>query len=230
MKKILFIVLIFTGTAVLLSAQTATLGRLSGKVEIQQPGRSWQAASEGMEVPTNSRISTGFGSEARVVMDNAEITVQPLTRMTLTEYTQSSDTTTTKLFLGSGRIRTDVKRSDQRINDFQVRSPVATAAVRGTSFSFDGIRLRVLEGSVDFSTEGGGKVNVPAGSSSQADPDGGSPVPPAEQKKQESSVSPSTNSGESGGDTDGSDDTLDSARAAATGGPASTGSLIIIVQ
>lgn len=228
MKKILLL-LIFISSASFLTAQMATLGRISGKVEIQEPGKAWQSASEGMEVPTNARISTGFASEARVIMDNAQITVQPLTRMTLKEYTSSSDTTTTKLFLGSGRIRTDVKKSDRRINDFQVRSPVATAAVRGTSFTFDGIRLVVVEGNVDFSTAGGGKVNVPAGSSSQADPEGGAPVPPADQKKEDSSVSPSTNGGEGGGP-DGSDASLDSARASGTGGTDSTGSLIIIIQ
>lgn len=213
-----------------LSAQTATLGQISGKVEIQKPGSSWQSASEGMILPTNAKISTGFASEAKVVMENAEITVQPLTRMTLQEYTNSSDTTTTKLFLGSGRIRTDVKSSDRRINDFQVRSPVATAAVRGTSFVFDGIRLQVVEGRVDFSTSRGGKVNVPAGAGSQADPDGGDPVPPGQQKNQESSVSPSTSGGEDGGGADESETPLDSARASGTGGADTTASLIIVVQ
>ena len=62
-------------------------------------------------------------------------------------------------------MRADVRRSDNMINDFQVRSPVATAAVRGTSFTFDGMRLEVVKGNVDLAGKKGGKVNVSQGGS-----------------------------------------------------------------
>lgn len=228
MKKIVFIFTLMIVTT-LLMAQTATVGDVSGKVEVQEPGRSWQSARPGMVVAADSSISTGFASEATIVMDNAEISVRPLTRMTLEEYSSSGDTTTTKLFLGSGRIRTEVKTSDRRINDFQVRSPVATAAVRGTSFEFDGVRLMVDEGNVDFYSPTGAKVSVPAGTSSQATEEGG-PVPPAEQKKQEASVSPTTTTGEDASSPDQESDTFESERSSATSTGLPPASLEIIIQ
>ncbi len=186
----------------LLSAEVVTIQSISGKVEIQEPGASWRTAVNGMDLPMNTKISTGFGSEAKVEMDNATITVKPLTRMTVQELVTTEDTTTTKLFLGAGRIRADVRRSGSLVNDFQVRSPVATAAVRGTSFTFDGLRLEVLEGSVDFTGSKGTKVNVPAGGKSES-PEGEDPTDPAAARRQDASVSPSTTAGEETGDDDG---------------------------
>jgi hypothetical protein len=226
-KYVLF--LMFISLAALLTAQSVTVGHVSGKVELQQPGMGWQTASAGMTIPSNSKISTGFASEAVVVMDNANITVRPLTRMTLEEFSSSGDTTTTKLFLGSGRIRTDVKKSERRINDFQVRSPVATAAVRGTSFTFDGLRIEVQEGNVDFYGKTGAKVSVPEGSSSHASEEGG-PVSPSQQKKRDSGVSPSTAAGEDTSSPDSDAETFDSARSPATSSSVLKASLDIIIQ
>ncbi len=232
MKKAVVIFILSLAVPFLLAAQTATLQNLNGKVEVQKPGMSWESASEGMELSKDSRISTGFASEATLVMDNANIKVSPLTRMTLAELTTQGQTTTTRLYLGSGRIRTDVKKSEGRINDFQVRSPVATAAVRGTSFIFDGINLSVSEGRVAFSTTRGGSVSVPKGSSSQADPSGQELTPPADQKREETSVSPTTDTGETPADDGGGaeDETLESARTAGTGLPETSATLTIILQ
>jgi len=229
MKRVLFLLFIIVTAGSAAQAQTVRVGSVSGKVEIQQPGQSWQSASAGMIIPANSQISTGFASEAKVVMDNADITVRPLTRMSIQEYSSSGDTTTTKLFLGSGRIRTDVKKSEGKVNDFQIRSPVATAAVRGTSFEFDGVRLIVNEGNVEFFSKTGSKVRVPAGSSSQATEEGGASSPAGE-KKQESSVSASTSSGEDTSSSDQQTETFDSERSSATSSPTPTATLEIIIQ
>ncbi len=229
MKRVLFLMISICVPVFILSAQTVKVGSVTGKVEIQQPGREWQSASSGMIIPANSQISTGFASEAKVVMDNADITVKALTRMSIQEYSSSGDTTTTKLFLGSGRIRTDVKKSEGQINDFRITSPVATAAVRGTSFEFDGIRLTVSEGNVEFFSKTGSRVRVPAGSSSQASGEGG-PSNPADQKKQDTSVSPSTSTGEDTTSPDQSSETFDSARSSATSSATPTATLEIIIQ
>ncbi len=202
------IILFFTTLA---GAESVVIQSVSGKVEVQEPGASWQKASNGMELPLNTQISTGFGSEAKVEMDNATITVKPLTRMTIQELVTTESTATTKLFLGAGRIRADVRRSGSLVNDFQVRSPVATAAVRGTSFTFDGLRLEVLEGNVDFSGSKGQKVSVPAGGKSETS-EGEGPSDPSDTKREETSVSPTTTSGEDNGQGDTGDDELSSSR------------------
>jgi len=229
MKGIYILLFSIVSGLCLLPAQTVKVGSVSGKVEVQQPGKSWESANAGMVIPANSQISTGFASEAKVVMDNADITVRPLTRMSIQEYSKSGNTTTTKLFLGSGRIRTDVKRSEGKINDFQIRSPVATAAVRGTSFEFDGVHLTVNEGTVEFFSKTGAKVRVPAGNASQATEEG-SPSTPGEEKKQSSSVSASTSSGEDTSNSEQSSETFDSARSSATSTAESTATLEINIQ
>lgn len=208
--RFIFIGLILFCMTGMLWSQSVTVGSMSGKVEIRPPGMSWQSASEGMSVPVNSMISTGFASEAMIVMDNADITVKPLTRMTIQDFASSGSTTTTKLFLGAGKIRADVKRSSNLINDFQVRSPVATAAVRGTSFTFDGVTLEVITGSVDFFGQKGAKVNVSGGGKSEADEEG-YPSDPAVNRQEDASVSPHTPSGDNGGPDDSLDKFKDSA-------------------
>jgi hypothetical protein len=53
--------------------------------------------------------------------------------------------------------------------DFTVRSPIATASVRGTSFDFDTENLRVDEGRVQYSHDNGSSTSVPAGGMSYVD-------------------------------------------------------------
>ncbi len=197
-KRLLLIGILFFGVAAILTSQTVKIGSVSGKVEVKKPGMSWEKADEGMSLPINSMISTGFGSEAKILMDNADITIKALTRMTIQEFVSSGNTTTTKLFLGAGKMRADVRRSDNMINDFQVRSPVATAAVRGTSFTFDGMRLEVVKGSVDLAGKKGGKVNVSQGGRSEVAEDSGA-TDPAVTRREDSGVSPTTSSGEDSG-------------------------------
>ena len=179
-----------------------------------------------MSVPINSMISTGFASEATIVMDNADITIKPLTRMTIQDFASSAGTTTTKLFLGSGKIRADVKKSRNLINDFQVRSPVATAAVRGTSFTFNGITLEVILGSVDYYGQKGAKVNVPEGGESEAGEDGGI-SDPADNKREDASVSPRTPSGDDGSS---ADDRLDVLKESASTTPPELTTLEITIE
>ena len=207
MLKRLLAIIIMTGLAGAVTAESVLIHSISGKVEVRQPGASWEAADEGMEIPLNTVISTGFGSEAGITMDNAELTIKPLTRMTIQEYVTKGNSTTTRLFLGAGKIRADVRKSSSLINDFQVRSPVATAAVRGTSFTCDVMRLEVMEGIVAYSTSRGRTVNVPAGNRSEAAP-GAPPSDPAENRRWETSVSPSTSTGEDDANGDGGADEL----------------------
>jgi len=229
-KKIIIFLFLAGFGWVSLSAQPVTVSMVSGKVDVQQPGGAWEPAAGGMSLPLNSMISTGFGSEARIVLESAEITIRPLTRMTIQEFVSTEESTTTKLFLGAGRIRADVKTGGRVVNDFEVRSPVATAAVRGTSFIFDGIRLIVTDGEVDYYGPRGALVNVPEGSSSHAT-EGSSAVPPARKRKQDASVSPRTSTGGDELLDEDRDTPLESARISVTGPTsAPSASLEVIVQ
>jgi hypothetical protein len=61
-----------------------------------------------------------------------------------------------------------------------VRSPTATASVRGTVFEFDTVNLRVAEGTVSFSGADRTAVYVAAGQSSSPDPVSGRAAAPVE--------------------------------------------------
>ena len=67
------------------------------------------------------------------------------------------------IHLRVGRIRAEVKPPVGGATEFTVRSPSATASVRGTVFEFDGIRLSVDEGRVHVSGSDRSGVYVGAG-------------------------------------------------------------------
>ena len=167
MKKLLFILLILSLSSPLWA--DITVDKIQGNVEIMLPGAmSWSKTEQGAELPGDCRISTGFNSSA-VLLVNGEtrITLKALSRLTVEEAAKQSDgTQNTRLYLGSGRIRADVKKSQGRIHDFKVRTPVATAAVRGTSFDMASGRLDVTEGTVTF-TVGSYSFSVKGGQSSR---------------------------------------------------------------
>lgn len=167
MKKLLFILLILSFSSPLWA--DITVDTIQGNVEIMLPGAmSWSKTEQGAELPGDCRISTGFNSSA-VLLVNGEtrVTLKALSRLTVEEAAKQSDgTQNTRLYLGSGRIRADVKKSQGRIHDFKVRTPVATAAVRGTSFDMASGRLDVTEGTVTF-TVGSYSFTVKRGQSSR---------------------------------------------------------------
>jgi hypothetical protein len=156
-----------------LSAQTpeqqpfAALRELSGRVEIKAPGSAaWIPAEEGMAVEKTAVISTGFQGSALLVLENTRISIQPLTRLSLEEILERQGSEQVDLYLRTGRVRAEVRPPAGGRIDFTVRSPVATASVRGTVFDFDTVNLRVAEGRVQFAGASGSPVPVRRGESS----------------------------------------------------------------
>lgn len=145
--------LIFVFLFICLTALSASVKVVSftGKVKVKYPGdRRWSRLSVGDSLPSKAVVSTGFNSKIVLDVGNATLDVLPLTRMTVSEVTESSDTISTSLFLQGGKIKADVSKVEGKIHDFKIKSPVATASVRGTSFLFAGNTLYVERGIVDF--------------------------------------------------------------------------------
>jgi hypothetical protein len=174
-------------------AQTARIQEIHGTVEIKRPGASqWEAAQTGQVLDTAAFISTGFRSTALVTIGSSTLTVRALTRLSLEELMAAQNGERITVNLRAGRVRANVKPPDGGRTSFTVRSPVATASVRGTIFDFDGFRLRVEEGRVYFSGANGAGVYIREGHAAAADPETGktttvieivkealSPAPPA---------------------------------------------------
>lgn len=163
-----------------LGAQSTTaearISELRGRVEILQPGDSWRPAVVGMVLPLGTTVSTGFGATAVMEIGPALLQVEQLSRMTIEDLAEREGVLSSDLYLQVGRVRAEVRRTTGRQNNFRLRSPVATAAVRGTSFEFDGVNLSVDTGSVLLSNPQNISVVVEQGESSSSPQTGEAPV------------------------------------------------------
>ena len=132
MKKIFLqaLVCILSVNAFALNAEVLST---IGKVEVMQ-GDSWVKLNEGDTIETGALVSTGFKSEAKLKVAGSEFILGPLTRITVEELVSSSKKDNTQLFLDSGSVDATVNSEDGKRVGFKVRSPVATASVRGTQF------------------------------------------------------------------------------------------------
>lgn len=155
MKKCIAIaILCIAGiSAVSAAAITATITEIAGKVECKLPKADWKPAKAGDILPPGSLISTGFKSTAIITMESATLTVKPVTRLSIEELIKSEGTTKTQMFLMTGRVRAEITPKEGEQAEFRVKSPTATASVRGTGFEFDGYNLIVDHGVVQLKSE-----------------------------------------------------------------------------
>ncbi|WP_169312635.1 FecR family protein [Leadbettera azotonutricia] len=179
LRKMLAVVL-FVCSITAISAQTAIITEIKGRVEVKEQGASaYTPAAQGQSVSTDAIISTGFKSTAAVTIGNSTLTVQPLTQLSLAEFSASAGAEKVNVTLRTGRVSANVNPPAGGKTDFTVRSPSATASVRGTSFDFDGVNLRVDEGTVAIAGRDRISVYVAAGKAAAANPDTGRTQSPA---------------------------------------------------
>ncbi len=170
MKKVALIVMFLLSGIMVFAGIPAVVKEVHGKVAIKAPLGQWVPAKPGMKLAKDYRVSTGFNSRAVLQLGESLLVVKQLTRMKLSELIKRNGVIHTRLYLRVGKIRATVKTAKGLRQDFRVRSPVSTAAVRGTSFEFDGRRLKVLHGTVSFINNlgqrrfvGGGEASVLTG-------------------------------------------------------------------
>lgn len=144
-------------------AQSAVISQLRGKVEIKLPGKTWTVPTENQEIPASTMVSTGINASARLQIGGSSMVLQPLTRLSLEEIRVQVGQESTRINLNTGRVSAQVRSTAGREVSFEVRSPVATASVRGTDFDFDGARLQVSQGSVVVINRSSQQVIVGAG-------------------------------------------------------------------
>ncbi len=194
----------FPGRQVSIFAQeNAFIRELTGDVTLKITNESaWTPAAAGDTLTKNTLISTGFKSSAIIALGNSTLTIRPLTRLSLEEIINNDGNETVSLQLQTGRIRADVTPPSGGKTDFTVRSPTATASVRGTSFEMDTMNLHVDNGRVQYSLANGRKVFVARRGNSYFDEANNRVVSPFEAAAQ--SLTPSlpiaSDSGTSNGD------------------------------
>jgi FecR protein len=164
-------------------AQTAagSFTSVSGPVQIQRAGATIGAAS-GIGVDVGDRILTGADGHAVIVLnDQSKLDIAPSSNITLDQFTLTGGTATTRVGLVSGALRSLVTAATGgAAANYQVHTPNAVAAVRGTDFDttyiegaarpgYQGCQrytdVRVREGVVAISNVAnpGETVNVDAG-------------------------------------------------------------------
>ena len=162
MKRVYSVLVCLLVTASLF-ATSGEVVAIKGKVEIQKDGQ-WKLAQKGEQLDSGVLVSTGFKSELTLKVDGSTIVVQPLTRLRLDEIVKKGDVLSSKVYLDMGSIKANVKAAETKKVSFTVRTPVATASVRGTSgeISYNGI-LNGETGIWDYINQSGDVVKVFAG-------------------------------------------------------------------
>jgi hypothetical protein len=198
MKRIIIAVAIALALApVLFSQAQAVVKEFKGKVEIKASGGDWQPVTAGMNLDTGASISTGFSSTALLDLGTSTLKVAPLTRMQLVELIARQGSVSTTLALKVGKVNAEVKTAQGLRQDFTLKGPQATAAVRGTEFEFDGVSVKVINGLVFFSNTQGQGRGVGAGEGSSTNGTG-LPTTGGQENESNTSVVPYTSSAGTG--------------------------------
>lgn len=182
MKKLMAILSIAVIATLTATSMEATVVSAKGKAEVQK-GNSWATLSVGNSLKKGDVIQTGFKSEVILKIKNSTVTVAPLSRITIEQLAEKNGSDDTRLFLDTGSLKSDVKKTEDRRVGFTVRSPVATASVRGTVMSvtnaFRSTQVRGFEGSVSTWKSSGtqtAEVATDDGASSSAEVTGAGAV------------------------------------------------------
>jgi hypothetical protein len=170
MKRTATLLVMLLLAASLAGAQTQALVKsFSGKVEFLSAKQVWTPVRVGTSLALGTTISTGFNSTAVLELGPSVVMVKPLTRLRIDELVAKEGTVKTELFLQVGKVRAEVKTAEGLAQDFKVKSPVSTAAVRGTGFDYDGYELYVFEGTVTYSNLAGESRSYSSGESGSTD-------------------------------------------------------------
>lgn len=157
-----------------------TVSSASGQVQIQRGGATL-AATPGTPVNQGDRIVTGADGKAVIILtDQSQLELSPSTTITLDQYT-TGGAAPTRIGLPSGILRSIVKSMGGAPANFQVRTPNAIGAVRGTDFYISYIQgspglglgtsyyteVDVIDGTVNLAQASapGGGVDIGSGTS-----------------------------------------------------------------
>ncbi len=168
MKRMLFMILVLIITITAYGFADMKVQQTEGVVQYRLPeGSQWEALSLGQVLPQGATVISGSNGAAVLGAGNATIEIDPLSRVVISTSQMSTQQENTELTMRYGRVRSQVRRSQNRGTNFSVFSPVSTAAVRGTDFVFSGQELTVYEGDVAFSNLVGQQHSVRAGQTSR---------------------------------------------------------------
>lgn len=141
MKRIIFSVFLLLGSVALFAATETAQNKaevisFTGKAEYQTD-QGWLPITVGTTLDQGTMISTGFKSSVVLAIGDSRFTVAALSRITIDKLTESDSNYETEMNISTGKLKMDVKAKPGKSTSFTVRSPTATASVRGTSGVMD---------------------------------------------------------------------------------------------
>ncbi len=119
-----------------LFAMDAVVTSAVGKAEVLR-GNTWVALSAGDTLKKGDVIQTGFKSSLSLAIKDSKVEIAALTRMTIEQLVEKETKDETRLYLDTGKVKSEVNKTENRRVGFVVRSPVATASVRGTVWEME---------------------------------------------------------------------------------------------
>lgn len=134
-KVVLLSSLVLFG-AVKVFAADATVTFVKGKVEVLK-GTEWVALNTGDELKKSDIVNTGFQSEAKIKLFDSVMYLGPVTRISLDELSSSQGQDKVNVYLKTGNVRSQVNHTETKRVNYQVRTAVAVASVRGTDWEID---------------------------------------------------------------------------------------------
>lgn len=159
-RMILLILLLVAGLAGVCAATAdkAEVISFTGKAEYETP-QGWVPIAVGTILDQGTVISTGFKSSVVLAIGESRFTVAALSRMSIDKLTENDSNYDTEMSLATGKLKMNVKSKPGKSTAFTVRSPTATASVRGTSgiISATG-QLQSLTGVWSMAPIGSGKT------------------------------------------------------------------------
>ncbi len=148
----------------------ATISEWKGTIHLNLPGQPTSSPAQGETLPPGTVLETGGGQLLLQLADGSQVLVRAHTRLTVQEPTLT-DRGYFQLLLG--RIRAIITKRTGGAPPFELGTPSAVIAVRGTQFEVEVNKRQettvdVFEGTVEvFGRHSGTSVSVGAGSSTR---------------------------------------------------------------
>ena len=160
------------------NTKTLKVLAISEGVEIRREGGGWEDATASMRLEDGDEISTGPDSTITLQFpDGTIMQVSELTEVRVGFLLSEGNAVRAALQLKIGKVAAKVNPKKTSFTDFTIKSPIATASVRGTTFgaiyhSNTGMRVMVAEGSVEVTANDGTSQTVNAGYDVRVQEDG----------------------------------------------------------
>jgi hypothetical protein len=112
---------------------TAQLAKADGEVTVRRDGGAWELAEAGRNLTEADEIATGVDSTAAVKFsDGTEMQLKELTQIRVGKLAGAAERKKVEIELRVGEVSASVKPRKTVDTNFDIKTPTATASVRGT--------------------------------------------------------------------------------------------------